>query len=135
SKAAMTRVMEGGCTPSFAANSPGVIAPDLARQNSADSWDSVILESPLWARSRRPRRTTARRSLLARVCSRSTVSDTSLVYQTTLKTGQNNHAAPLLVRRLPLPITQRVTTAPRVRARRNQHHPRGLSPERLTDRI
>jgi uncharacterized phage protein gp47/JayE len=54
----MTRVIEGGCTFSCSASSPGVIAWCFSRADSAASWvsestASVIPDTARWARSRR----------------------------------------------------------------------------------
>src|SRR6266496_887501 len=58
--------MDGGWTTSLAASSPGVSGPHLYRQNSAESWVSVIEELVRWALSLRLSRTTASRNRLVR---------------------------------------------------------------------
>jgi hypothetical protein len=57
SSTAMTRVMEGGCTFSCSASSPGVIAWWVSSADNAASWvsdrtASVIPEAARWARKR-----------------------------------------------------------------------------------
>ena len=66
----MTRVMDGGCTFSCSASSPGVMAWWPSRADRAASWvsdstASVKPEAVRWARRRRASRLTAIRSAVA----------------------------------------------------------------------
>ena len=68
----MTRVMEGGCTFSCSASSPGVIAACRSSTASAASWVSESEARPsAWrsTRSRRARRLTEIRRAVARPAS------------------------------------------------------------------
>ena len=70
----MTRVMDGGCTFSCSASSPGVMAWWTSRADKAASWvsdstASVRPEAVRWARRRRASLLTEIRSAVARPAS------------------------------------------------------------------
>ncbi len=77
----MTRVIDGGCTPSRAANCPGVIGPHLYSEDKAEICVSETSLSALCALNLRFSRTTANLRRLASDRS-SAASDTLLAYLT-----------------------------------------------------
>jgi hypothetical protein len=62
SRAPTTRVIDGGCTRSWAASSPALIAPCRRSVDIAERCVSVTDVSTRWPRSRRENRMTAIRS-------------------------------------------------------------------------